>query len=84
MDAFITKPTMNTAEVAQALGYCSRRFKDKLPGLEATGFPAPLPGFANRWSRQAVLAWINRDRSAGPSVAPSKAMSNAFAAFEGA
>lgn len=84
MDMRVEKPTMNTAEVAQALGYCSRRFKDKLQGLEATGFPAPLPGFSNRWSRQAVLAWINRDRSMTISSIQPKIVVNAFSAFEGA
>ncbi|MBS1180415.1 MAG: hypothetical protein H6Q99_295 [Proteobacteria bacterium] len=83
MDALVTKPTMNTAEVAQALGYCSRRFKNKLISLEATGFPAPLPGFTNRWSRQAVLAWINRDRSPIMAIRTTHG-SNAFNLFEGA
>lgn len=83
MDAIVMKPVMNRAAVAQALGYSTRRFGDHLPDLEAHGFPAPLPGLSNRWSRDAVLAWINRDRR--PSLAIRTAReTNAFGVFEGA
>lgn len=84
MDAIVMKPVMNRAEVAQAVGYSSRRFADHLPDLEAHGFPAPIPGLPNRWSRQAVLAWINRDRSTTISGMQPKIVVNAFSAFEGA
>lgn len=83
MDAIVMKPAMNTAEVAQALGYSPRRFRDHLPDLEAHGFPAPLPGLTSRWSRQAVLDWINRPRHDALAVRVVRE-TNAFSAFEGA
>jgi hypothetical protein len=57
-------PTLSLDELATLLGYCARTVRRQHPQwTAANGFPAPLPGMGLRWSRNAVLAWIDRPQA---------------------
>lgn len=48
-------------ELAEALQMSVSRFDELRPGLEAVGFPRPVPGLGARWSIVKVNAWITQD-----------------------
>lgn len=48
----------NLADVATALGVSPGHFRNIRRELEARGFPKALPVLTGRWSRAAVIAWI--------------------------
>jgi predicted DNA-binding transcriptional regulator AlpA len=61
-------PTLTAAEVAALLGWETGTFYRKVTDLKRHhGFPPPMPG-GRRYSRAAVLAWI--DRGGTPAPAP--------------
>lgn len=57
-------------ELAEALGMSPRTFYQRKSGLEAKGFPKPVPGLRARWPVAAVTHWINQpDQTAAASHA---------------
>lgn len=68
------QPTIDPDELALWLGYASGdRFQNATPALIKThGFPKKLPG-VKRWSRKAVLQWIERQGGVDPAMAVSGA-----------
>lgn len=62
-------PTMSLDELAGLLGLEPEQLKRRhLKMTRRAGFPARLDGAAWRWSRRAVLRWI--DAAAQPAAAP--------------
>lgn len=59
------KFVLTKAELAKSLGKSVRRFDELRPGLEAQGFPKPVPGLGACWSILQVSQWVNRDTPAG-------------------
>lgn len=53
------KLVFTATEVAEALQLSLEEFERVRPGLEANGFPLPLPGLENRWSIIDIVNWIN-------------------------
>lgn len=53
------KLVFTAAEVAESLQLTLEEFERARAGLEANGFPLPLPGLADRWSIIDVVNWIN-------------------------
>lgn len=49
-------PTMTPEEIAEALRCAPATFLKKWRRMD--GFPRPLPGCPNVWSRAQVMAWI--------------------------
>jgi hypothetical protein len=68
------QPTIDTEELARWLGYASGpKFQNAAPALtKSHGFPRKLPG-VKRWSRKAVLQWIERQGGVDPARAVSAA-----------
>lgn len=68
------QPTIDTEELAQWLGYANgAKFQNGAPALiKSHGFPRKLPG-VKRWSRKAVLQWIERQGGVDPAMAVSVA-----------
>lgn len=68
------QPTIDTEELAQWLGYANgAKFQNGAPALiKSHGFPRKLPG-VKRWSRKAVLQWIERQGGVDPARAVSGA-----------
>lgn len=56
-------------ELAAALRMRPRTFYDRKAGLEARGFPRPVPGMGARWPVLAVTQWINQQLPAAASLA---------------
>lgn len=57
-DVMFLRPTLYARQVADMLGFSEAYFLDRRASLEAEhGFPGKLPGL-NRYSRAAVLRWI--------------------------
>ncbi|MCJ8143834.1 helix-turn-helix domain-containing protein [Ancylobacter sp. A5.8] len=53
-------PTVGREELAEWLGVSPAHLYNKLPKLEREQrFPPKLPGSLGKWSRAAVLAWID-------------------------
>lgn len=64
VDQHIPQPfslVFDLAGVATALGISPSRFRNIRRGLEARGFPKALPVLTGRWSRAAVIAWIEHN-----------------------
>ena len=53
------KLVFTAAEVAEALQISTEDFRRHRPGLEASGFPSPLPDLEDRWSIMDVVNWVN-------------------------
>lgn len=64
---------LRTPEVARLLGLSVERFYRVRPKLEAEGFPRPRAPFTNRWSADAVTAWINAQSEPAPEPSPAAA-----------
>jgi hypothetical protein len=59
--------TFTKQELQEALGYNSERaLDDALRRLAELGFPPRLPGMGCRWSRMAVMQWINKPACGAP------------------
>lgn len=57
---------MDRDAVASALGISPDRFRNIRRELEARGFPLALPVLTGRWSRAAVVAWIEQNGQPKP------------------
>jgi hypothetical protein len=64
------KLVFTAAEVAEALQLTLEEFERARPGLEANGFPLPLPGLENRWSIIDIVNWINGSIRLQPGLKP--------------
>lgn len=53
--------TLTLPDLLHELQMTEITFRRRRKALEQAGFPRALPGLGHRWSRRAVLAWINRD-----------------------
>lgn len=58
------------AGVAGALGVSPGRFRNIRRELEARGFPKALPVLTGRWSRSAVITWIEHNGQASHAPKP--------------
>jgi len=57
-DVVVLRPVLYARQVADMLGWTERHFLERRDALEREqGFPGRLPGL-NRYSRAAVLRWI--------------------------
>jgi hypothetical protein len=52
--------TLTLPDLLHELQLTEITFRRRRAAMEAAGFPRMLPGLGNRWSRRAVLAWINQ------------------------
>ncbi len=52
--------TLTLPDLLHELQVSEITFRRRRKSLEAAGFPRALPGLGHRWSRRAVLAWINQ------------------------
>ena len=71
-------PTATAAEVAALLAMDKDDFLRRRPRLQTVhGFPRVLPGCGRRWSRTAVLDWIEARNSASGRRMPERAETQA-------
>lgn len=64
-------PTVGRDEIAEWLGVSKESLYNKLPEMvRRHGFPAKLPGTLGKWSRSAVIAWINKQAGDIPETTP--------------
>ncbi len=76
---------LNLKGVAAALGVSPQRFRNIRRELEKLGFPRALPVLTGRWSRAAVVAWIEHNGQPAQIVSRSaadKAIEQAIAEFQ--
>lgn len=57
---------MDRDAVARALGISESRFRNIRRELEARGFPPALPVLTGKWSRLAVVTWIEQNGQPKP------------------
>ena len=53
------KRTLRLPEVCALLEISTKVFRTHRDAMERHGFPKPLGGFTDRWSYEAVVAYIN-------------------------
>lgn len=64
---------LNLKGVAAALGVSPQRFRNIRRELEKLGFPRALPVLTGRWSRAAVVAWVEHNGQPAQVVTKSQA-----------